>query len=73
MFAEVVVGGKYKLVQKIGYGTFGDIYLAFNINTGQEVAVKVESQKAKFSKLVIESQIYKILEGGVGKDKFRMF
>ncbi|XP_048647722.1 casein kinase I-like [Marmota marmota marmota] len=64
--AEVVVGGKYKLVQKIGYGTFGDIYLAFNINTGQEVAVKVESQKAKFSKLVIESQIYKILEGGVG-------
>ncbi|XP_046281935.1 casein kinase I-like [Marmota monax] len=64
--AEVVVGGKYKLVQKIGYGTFGDVYLAFNINTGQEVAVKVESQKAKFSKLVIESQIYKILEGGVG-------
>ncbi|XP_040850982.1 casein kinase I-like [Ochotona curzoniae] len=63
---EFVVGGKYKLVRKIGAGTFGDIYMATNITNGEEVAVKLESQKGRYPRLLYESKIYKILQGGVG-------
>ncbi|CAM9172758.1 unnamed protein product [Lampetra planeri] len=69
--AEFVVGGKYKLVRKIGSGSFGDIYLAMNITTGEEVAVKLESQKARHPQLLYESKLYKILQGGVGIPNIR--
>lgn len=36
--AEFIVGGKYKLVRKIGSGSFGDIYLAINITNGEVIA-----------------------------------
>ncbi|CAM9185412.1 unnamed protein product [Lampetra fluviatilis] len=71
--AEFVVGGKYKLVRKIGSGSFGDIYLAMNITTGEEVAVKLESQKARHPQLLYESKLYKILQGGVGIPNIRWF
>lgn len=32
----------------------------------QEVAVKLESQKARHPQLLYESKLYKILQGGVG-------
>lgn len=38
--SEFQVGGKYRLVRKIGSGSFGDIYLGVNITNG-EVSVPV--------------------------------
>lgn len=37
----------------------------------QEVAVKLESQKARHPQLLYESKLYKILQGGIGIPKFR--
>ncbi|XP_053435895.1 casein kinase I-like [Nycticebus coucang] len=71
--AEFIVGGKYKLVRKIGSGSFGDIYLAINITSGEEVAVKLESQKVRCPLLLYESKLYKVLQGGVGIPHIRWY
>ncbi|KAL9983527.1 hypothetical protein ACROYT_G005713 [Oculina patagonica] len=71
--SEFIVGGKYKLLRKIGSGSFGDIYQGLNITNGEEVAVKLESQKARHPQLLYESKLYKILQGGIGIPKFRWF
>nr|XP_006821010.1 PREDICTED: casein kinase I isoform alpha-like [Saccoglossus kowalevskii] len=70
---EFIVGGKYKLVRKIGSGSFGDIYLGVNSTNGEEVGVKLESQKARHPQLLYESKIYKILQGGVGVPHIRWY
>lgn len=57
---------RYRLVRKIGSGSFGDIYLGTNLLNGEEVAVKLESVKARHPQLLYESKLYKILYGGVG-------
>ncbi|TKY52756.1 Casein kinase I isoform delta [Spatholobus suberectus] len=38
---EHVIGGKFKLGRKIGSGSFGELYLGVNVQTGEEVAVKL--------------------------------
>lgn len=32
---EILITGKYKVLKKIGGGSFGDIYLAINIASGE--------------------------------------
>ncbi|XP_057966945.1 casein kinase 1-like protein 4 [Malania oleifera] len=63
---ERIVGGKYKLGRKIGSGSFGEIYLAMNVETYEKVAVKIENSKTKHPQLVYEAKLYNILQGGSG-------
>ncbi|XP_030841481.1 casein kinase I-like [Strongylocentrotus purpuratus] len=73
---EFIVGSdkyKYRLVRKIGSGSFGDIYLGINIHNGEEVAVKLESEKARHPQLLYESKLYKILHGGPGIPTMKWF
>ncbi|KAL1917794.1 uncharacterized protein VTP21DRAFT_3628 [Calcarisporiella thermophila] len=63
---EVRIGNKYRLLNKVGSGSFGDIYLGVNIINGEEVAIKLESVKSKHPQLEYETKVYKILAGGIG-------
>ena len=64
---------RWRLLRKIGSGSFGEIYQAVDVVNGEEVAVKLESCKAKHPQLLYESRLYKLLEGGIGIPRIRWF
>eukprot|EP00798_Chlamydomonas_sp_ICE-L_P021418 gene21418-28381_t len=66
MNPETLLAGRYRLGRKLGGGSFGEIFLGINIQTGEEVGVKLEAAKARHPQLLYESKLYKILQGGVG-------
>ncbi|KAK1312252.1 Casein kinase I isoform delta-like [Acorus calamus] len=70
---EPRVGNKFRLGRKIGSGSFGEIYLGINIQTNEEVAIKLENVKTKHPQLLYESKLYRILQGGTGIPNIRWF
>lgn len=70
---EPRVGNKFRLGRKIGSGSFGEIYLGTNIQTNEEVAIKLENVKTKHPQLLYESKLYKILQGGTGIPNVRWY
>ncbi|KAL8139843.1 hypothetical protein V2J09_005864 [Rumex salicifolius] len=69
---EPLIANKFRIGQKLGSGSFGEIYLGTNIQTNEEVAIKLESVKTKHPQLLYESKLYKILQGG-SNDLFILF
>ncbi|WAQ88743.1 hypothetical protein PtA15_10A162 [Puccinia triticina] len=51
---DIRFGGKYRIVKNIGSGSYGDIYLAVDIDSGEEVAVKAESAHHTQNAMVID-------------------
>ncbi|KAI0496399.1 hypothetical protein KFK09_022715 [Dendrobium nobile] len=70
---ESRVGNKFRLGRKIGSGSFGEIYLGTNVQTNEEVAIKLENVKTKHPQLLYESKLYRILQGGTGIPNVRWF
>ncbi|KAG8486873.1 hypothetical protein CXB51_020385 [Gossypium anomalum] len=68
-----LIGGKFKLARKIGSGSFGELYLGVNVQTGEDVAVKLEPVKTKHPQLHYESKLYMLLQGGTGIPRLRWF
>ena len=64
--SPVLLFGKYTLLRKLGSGSFGDIYLGFNTQTGGHVAVKLEAQDMRWKQLCFESRLYSYLQGKPG-------
>jgi casein kinase 1 len=63
---EIRLGGRYRMGRKIGSGSFGEIYLGVNIQTNEEVAIKLESVSSKHQQLLYESKLIRLLQGGPG-------
>ena len=63
------MNNKYKQLDKIGEGTFSNIYKAINIKTNQPVAIKI-AQHIDYNKLLIrETKIYNYLKNLSGIPK----
>uniref|UniRef100_A0A915IN38 Protein kinase domain-containing protein n=1 Tax=Romanomermis culicivorax TaxID=13658 RepID=A0A915IN38_ROMCU len=61
---ELRIGNRFRLGRKIGSGSFGDIYLGLDVETNEEVAIKLECKNTKHPQLHIESKFYKLMTGG---------
>ncbi|EDW54945.1 GM10635 [Drosophila sechellia] len=63
---EIIVGGKYRLLKRIGNGSFGELFQAEGLKYHEKVAIKLESSTVKHPLLPREARIYGILQGGLG-------
>ena len=62
----MIIANKYKIVGKLGSGTYGDIYKAENIRTKAVVAIKMESCDVQTKMLKRETTIYQYLNNTEG-------
>jgi len=63
---ELTIVGNYRLMKKLGSGSFGEVYKAVDLNTKAEVAIKLESINSRHPQLEYEAKVYKVMEGGPG-------
>ena len=63
---ELRIASKYRIGRKIGSGSFGDIYLATNIQTNEQLAVKLEKVNTAHPQLLYESRLYRLFQGEIG-------
>ncbi|KIW24846.1 uncharacterized protein PV07_10534 [Cladophialophora immunda] len=63
---NMAIGGRYHLVRKLGSGSFGNVYLGRDAETGNEVAMKLEHHSIAPSLLEEEVGIYQSLAGKAG-------
>jgi len=70
---EAIIGNKYKIISKIGEGSFGQIFKGKNIRTSELVAIKMESIESDTKLLKNESIIYQYLNGLQGVPSVKWF
>jgi serine/threonine protein kinase len=68
-----IIGNKYKIISKIGEGSFGQIFKGQNIRTNELVAIKMESVESDTKLLKNESIIYQYLNGLAGVPSVKWF
>lgn len=68
-----LINNKYKIIEKLGAGCFGEIYKGENIRTQEHVAIKVESIANNLKLLKNESLIYQYLVGTTGVPNVKWF
>jgi serine/threonine protein kinase len=66
MEEQRVIAGKYIIGEKIGSGSFGDVYQGLCIISNETVALKLERTRSNNSQLENEYRVCKSIEGGIG-------
>lgn len=65
-----MIAGKYKLLEKIGRGTFGQVFKVQNVKNGELLAAKIETKTANNDGLIVrEIKILKELHNYEGFPK----
>jgi len=52
MALDILIAGKYRLGRKLGGGSFGEIFLGTNLQTGEEVGIKMVSAVVRVNRKV---------------------
>jgi serine/threonine protein kinase len=60
--ASLLVANQWQLERKLGSGSFGDVYRALNIQTGEYVAIKLEANNAYSQQLTFEAKLYRVMK-----------
>lgn len=55
---EIKIGKGFKILKKLGRGSFGQIFHGINLKTNMEVALKLESIKSDNPQLLYECKLY---------------
>jgi hypothetical protein len=58
-----IIAEKYKVIKKIGQGSFGTIYLAEHILTNRNVAIKTELVTTPYPLIIYEANVTLLLHG----------
>ncbi|OHT14181.1 Casein kinase I isoform delta-like protein [Tritrichomonas foetus] len=67
------VGARYRIVEKIGGGSFGTVFKGVDAKTGIPVAIKVEKDDISIPQLSNESKVYTILQGSTNVPRHHYF
>ncbi|MCJ1427636.1 serine/threonine protein kinase [Sticta canariensis] len=70
---DIRIAGKYQLQRRIGGGGFGDVYIGTKIDTGEDVAIKLEHVYKDQPFLEAEVDVYRSLAGGIGIPRVHEF
>jgi serine/threonine protein kinase len=68
-----LINNKYKIIEKLGAGCFGEIYKGENVRTKEQVAIKVEPIANNLKLLKNESVVYQYLVGTTGVPNVKWF
>ena len=68
-----LINNKYKIIEKLGAGCFGEIYKGENVRTKEQVAIKVEPIANNLKLLKNESVVYQYLAGLQGVPVVKWF
>eukprot|EP00123_Amoebidium_parasiticum_P002133 comp13369_c0_seq1/m.8838 comp13369_c0_seq1/g.8838 ORF comp13369_c0_seq1/g.8838 comp13369_c0_seq1/m.8838 type:complete len:415 (-) comp13369_c0_seq1:19-1263(-) len=61
---DQLIGNKrYRVASKIGAGSFGDIHIGYDVQTGCDVAIKVEPKNSQHPQLLYEAKVCRALVG----------
>ena len=69
----MIIANKYRIIEKLGSGSYSHIYKGENIRTKELVAIKVEPLKNETKMLKHESRIYKYLANSVQTPQLKWF
>ncbi|KZS88482.1 kinase-like protein [Sistotremastrum niveocremeum HHB9708] len=67
---KLVLDNRYKLIDKLGNGAFGQVYRADDTKHSKLVAVKLEPYNAEYASLRYEIDVYRTLRRGMGGKAF---
>lgn len=70
-YPGIQIGGRYSIGRNIGSGSFGTIYVGTDLQSGEEVAIKVEISNTKHPQLHLESKLLQQLSSVTGVPKVR--